>query len=576
MDNRIPKIIKDFEKVNQNKSQVDFLSFNNWLSANDNFQDDWIIVCQSKKVGEFEDYFTISCLISVNDNSIKSFLSDSHWFINTTFGIPEKYQKPYENEKYNDGLTAELNGVNYFPFAFRRHFNNYIDDRFQIIEHFLLYYNCFWVEEQGEYQAFNDNGELKTIIKYIKTEKDETYLIDTHTLRDYLAVKNVYLARFHDHRKRSEKDISKFLNGDFKTYELSNSTSFFELDLRTDIQYDKVKSTSRLFGKDIIKPYSRPETHEWKIEKDSNEFLQFIVSRDENGKEVKSNCNPDKLSSYFEDKGTPHFLTATYFKRELLQKYFSEPKKYTVSEHSIEYLNFWRIEIDTTREKLIQVYLGDIGRNLPYNEQLHWRQFNVVPKGKISSHRYKRDFLVEFATPESEEAPIFYFKEAFEDLQLCFQTINGQKLFKNLATNDMHLFSTLHIPVTNEWKELDEQILALAKISTDSFNYKILNNLTGKKIGDLGTNGKEIKGLLALFYEYLSSIVKENEQLEALITPFNMLQSFRSASVAHRKSKQLEKTLKKYQLDTLSNEKKFTKIIIELTKSLRGIIGNVK
>ncbi|AZJ35621.1 hypothetical protein [Tenacibaculum singaporense] len=576
MDNRIPNIIKDFEKTNLNKSEIDFLSFNDWLSENNNVQKDWVVFAQSKETEKLESYFITSCLIKVNEQSLNQFLSDSHWFINTEFGIPEKYQKPYENKEYDDGLKAKLNGVIYTPFVFKRYFYGYVPDRFQIIEHFLLYYNCFWVEDKNEYQTINDKGEIKTVIKHIKTQKEETFLIDTHTLKDYLAVKGVYLARFHDHRRQSKNDISDFLKKKFKTFELSNTMSFFELDLRTDIQYDNIKSTSRLLGKDIVKPYSEAESHECSTEKDQNEFLDFIIGRDENGKEIKSTCQPNKLSSYFEDKGTPHFLTPVYFKRELLQKYYSEPKKYDTSENSIKYLIFWRIEIDLTQENLIQVYLGDIGRNLTYNEQLHWRQFNVVPKGKISGHRYKRDFLAEFASPKIEEAPILHFKQSFERLQKSFISLNGEELFKSLAKDDLHLFTTLHIPVTDEWKELDEQILALAKVTTDSFNYKILTKLTGKKIGDIGMNDKPIKGLLALFYELLSITIENEDYINSLITPFNMIQSLRSSSVAHRKSKDLEKTLKKYNLDKLSNEQKFKTIIVELTRSIESINKELK
>ncbi|WP_203296534.1 hypothetical protein [Luteirhabdus pelagi] len=569
MDNRIPKIIKDYQKSNTKNSEINNLSFNDWLIQNNDFQDDWVIICQTKKL-EFEDYFTISCLIQADDDSLKNFLSDSHWFINTEFGIPEKYLEANEEIDYNQIIKAELNGVLYYPFTFRRHFNNYIQDKFQVIEHFLLYYNCFWVQKEMVYKAFYRNGELKTIVKCLINENEETYLIDAHVLKDYLSVRKVYLARFHDHRKRSKVDITDFLNSNFQTYELKNDNSFFDLDIRTDIQYDKIKSMSRLLGKDIIKPYENPESYSWSLQNEENEYLDFIIGRNENGKEIKQSCDPDGLSSYFVDKGTTHFLTPIYFKRELLQKYYAEPRKYNISEHSIEYLNFWRIEIDITKEKLVQVYLGDIGRNLPFSEQLHWRQFNVTPKGKISNHRYKRDFLVEFASPEIEEAPITYFKQEYKELNAQFKLLHGSYLFKELAKDDYHLFSTLHIPVTNEWKELDEQILGLAKISTDSFNLKILSSIIGKKIGDKGKNGKSIKGSLALFYEYLSSLTNV-EELEVIITPFNMLQAFRSSSVAHRKSKALEKTLKRYNLEGLSNEKKFETILMELINSFKVI-----
>ncbi|PHR46402.1 MAG: hypothetical protein COA32_11145 [Fluviicola sp.] len=576
MDNRIPKIIQDFQESKESKREIDFLSFDNWLSKQEHKSQDWIVIARNQKVGEFEDYYTISCLISSVDQSFNRFLSDSHWFIDSSFGIPQKYQKPYEDEPYEDGLKAKLNDVNYEPFTFSRHFNGYVSDYFQVIEHFLLYYNCFWLQERQEYQSMSESGEIITVLKHIKENDNEQILIDAHTLRDYLAVRNMTLARFHDHRRRSEYEISDFLEEEAITYSLSNNESYFDLDLRIDIQYKNVKSTSRLLGKDIVQPYPSPESHEWKLDKDEDDYLEFVIGRNTEGKEIRSTCNPDALSNYFTDKGTPHFLTPVYFKREMLQKYYSEPKKYTTSEVLVEYLNIWGIQIDTTNENLVQVYLGDIGQNLPYKEQLHWRQFNVVPKGKISEHRFKRDFLTQFASPEINEAPIIHFKESFEVLQTKFIDVYGSTLFKALAKDDEHLYSTLHIPLTDEWKELDEQILALAKITTDSFNNQTLKSITCKKIGDLGTSGNPIKGLSGLFYEYLTQQYSEEEKRDSLILPFNTIQAIRSSSVAHRKSKELEKTLVKYGLQGISNEERFRKIVVEITKAFKAIAQGIK
>ncbi len=571
MDNRIPKIIKDFIQSKPKGNEVNFLSFNDWLTSKENKSEDWLIVGRNQK-SEYADYYTISCLIEANEDSLKDFLSSSNWYINTEFGIPRKYQKPYEGEKYEDGLRAELNNVIYYPFIFKRHYSGYIKGHFQIIEHFLLYYNAFWVDEKNEYQATNEDGEISTIAKYKKTEDDELFEVDVHFLKDYLAVKSCFLARFHDHRRRSKEDISDLLKSKGETYKLSNSDSYFELDLRVDIQYDDVKSTSRLLGKDIIQPYASPKSHEWSEINEHKEYIDFIIGRDTHGKEIKSNCNLEKLSNYFTDKSTPHYLTAVYFKREVLQKYYSEPRKYVVTEFNLSYLDFWSIPIGTTKENLIQVYLGDLGRDLPDNEQLHWRQFNVVPKGKISGHRFKTDFLNEFASPEIDDAPIFHFKHEFETLQNEFKKYSGEVLFKDLNKNDKHLFTTLHIPLTEEWKEIDEQLLALAKITTDSFNNKILVQLVGKKINDVGTNGKPIKGLLGLFYELLIKLFPNEENRNSIVEPFNIVQSLRSVSVAHRKSDEFDKALLKYGLSKLSNEQKIKKLIIELIKSFKAII----
>jgi len=568
MDNRIPPIIKDYIKNKPNSNQVEFLSFNDWFISNDKDNDDWITVAKKDKQKKHQEYYTFSCLISTIDDSFSNFFSSSNWEIESSFGIPVKFEDYDDVETYDDETIKTINNITYTPFTFERHFNGYTLGYFQIIEHFLLYYNCFWVKDKCEYQSINDEGEIIVIAKHLNTNNCEQIIVDTHSLKNYLAINNVSLARFHDHRRQSTQEISDFLEEKATSYKILDTNCIYSLDLRIDIQYENIKSTSRLLGKDLIEKYPSPHIDEFSTE---DEYLEFITGRGKDGKQQKDICNPDALTNNFSDKGTAHFLTPIYFKKEVLNKYYSEPKKYQVSEQSISYLDFWQISIDKTNENLIQVYLGDIGKHLPFKEQLHWKQYNIAPKGKISNHRFKRDFLVEFASPDIEEAPIMHFKEAFEYLQQKFIDDEGATLFKSLAEGDEHLYSTLHIPLTEEWKEFDEQILAIAKVTTDSLDNKVLKKLTGKKIGDLNSKGVEIKGLSGLLYEYLTITVKDDEITDSLIKPFNMIQALRSSSVAHRKSKELDKTLLKYDLEKFSNEDKFKKVVKETTLSLLAI-----
>lgn len=575
MDNRISPVIHDFIKLKSSNNELDFLQFKDWFDKKENQSSDWTIIARNID-RRTESLFTISCLIESNEDNLKTFLSNSEWFINTNFGIPQKYRIPYEGEKYDDGLVAEKDGVIYSPFTFFREYSNYIPSHFQVIEHILLYYNCFWVEKNNEFQSIDEDGEVKTIIRRIKDNNQEIFMIDTFTLRDYLAVKGAYLARFHDHKRRSSIDISTYLSEEAETYICQSDNYYFDLDLRTDIQFDEIKSTSRLLGKDVIKPYISPKSNELFRKKTDSQYLDFIITRDEDGQEICSTCNPDILSNNFEDRGTPHFLTPVYFKKELLQKYYSEPTRYETSDFSVSCLCLWSIQIDITKENLIQVYLGDIGQRLPYKEQLHWKQFNVVPKGTISEYRFKNDFLVESSFPEMSDAPIAYFKETFEKLQDAFMLHYNDSIFLELSPNDRHLYTTIHIPLTEEWKEFDEQILCLAKTTIDSINCSLLETITNKKIGDLDANGKKIKGGLALLNEYILTIVSDNISADFLITPFNAIQAIRSSSVAHRKGKEFEKSLSKYKLEKLSNVGKFKKVVIDVVKSMEEITQCIK
>ncbi|MET8212817.1 hypothetical protein ABZT51_44120 [Streptomyces sp. NPDC005373] len=46
------------------------------------------------------------------------------------------------------------------------------------------------------------------------------------------------------------------------------------------------------------------------------------------GQPIAATCNPGLLSTYFEDRGTPHYLTRVYFPREVLGRYHAEPSRY--------------------------------------------------------------------------------------------------------------------------------------------------------------------------------------------------------------------------------------------------------
>lgn len=172
-------------------------------------------------------------------------------------------------------------------------------------------------------------------------------------------------------------------------------------------------SYSRLLGKDIITPLPKPLRDV--NTKDKELYEKFIYSVTKSGKDLLYSCEEDRLSSYFHDKGAPHFLTPIYFKKNVLSKYYAESKKYTVDSRHLKCLNLWSIDIDITDQDLVQVWLGDLGR-LPHSEQLHWKQFNVSPKGTISEHRFKTDFLAKFSYPEPDELPVSHLRIAYKEI----------------------------------------------------------------------------------------------------------------------------------------------------------------
>ncbi|MFI6858266.1 hypothetical protein [Streptomyces sp. NPDC050416] len=151
---------------------------------------------------------------------------------------------------------------------------------------------------------------------------------------------------------------------------------------------------ARLVGRQIVLPIdaapvdlARPHTSEPR-------FLEFTVAVDPNtGECITSTCDPAKVSNYFTDRGTPHFLTLVYFRREVLNRYTSQPSRYRIENGRLSCLGLWGISIGTNPDGLIEVYLGDLGRDLPAEECDHWLSFNVPPIGGRDEGRFDRDIL---------------------------------------------------------------------------------------------------------------------------------------------------------------------------------------
>lgn len=103
-------------------------------------------------------------------------------------------------------------------------------------------------------------------------------------------------------------------------------------------------------------------------------------------------------------------------------------------------------------------------------------------------------------------------------------------MFLPLPKEDEYHLKTLRIPLTNEQKEFDDQILSLTKILIDALNEKELaKELTSVK--------DEAKGIDKLDAFLQSKGVK----LENMIQYMRDLQSLRSSGVAHLKGSKYER-----------------------------------
>jgi hypothetical protein len=290
-------------------------------------------------------------------------------------------------------------------------------------------------------------------------------------------------------------------------------------------------TVSRVLFKVILPPPAMEQAGIWPFDGDDDPEVTFIIGVDEDGRDLEYTSDPDQLANYFgANPEAPNYLTPVYFRREVLAKYFAEPERYTVSDGRLSCLGLWSCQIDNDLDSYVAVFLGDLGRDLPYEERLHWRQFNIPPEGGVSSTNFRRSFLAQFTDPK---APDLVFKGEYERFSDDWSAKFGWPFFLTLAVGDAHLLNTIRIPVTNSQSELDEQVLHLTKLLVDSLNEKEIASAAGEV-----PEGAKGLGKLAAYFESTGF-----HGAESSIQFLRDLQLLRSTGSGHRKGSTYVKTI---------------------------------
>jgi hypothetical protein len=205
------------------------------------------------------------------------------------------------------------------------------------------------------------------------------------------------------------------------------------------------------------------------------------------------------------------------------------------------------------------------GRDLPHEEQLHWRSYNVPPAGRPSETFVRRQLLAQFADSERAE---HLFLQRYEKLNdICDKTLNWQLLLP-LAAEDAHHYRAIRVPSSDEQKDFDDLVQSLTKILIDSLNEKALNALIPS---DQAGN---IKGSIAR----LESAFRAQgvSDFEAHIDFLRKLQNLRSSGAAHRKGSNYRKIADEFQIDSKTLRTVFSGLLEKALNVLDFLIAVVE
>ena len=248
----------------------------------------------------------------------------------------------------------------------------------------------------------------------------------------------------------------------------------------------------------------------------------------------------------------------------MLEKYYSEPSKYSVEDGHIWCEGLWGIRLDNSQSEYVIVLLGDLGRDLPEKEQAHWKHYNVAPDGPVSDTALKRWYLGEFADPEDSA---LVFQQSFQQLQEAWQDKHGWSVFAPLPEADFHHFNTLRRPLTREQSELDEIILSLSKLLVDSINVRKLKELIPNFMAT--DDRRRTKRSIAILQEFLNS--QDYDNCKTFVECLRTIQDLRSTGAAHRKGKKFEKAAQSIGLNTKTTQQVADEILKSLSDSLNSL-----
>lgn len=283
---------------------------------------------------------------------------------------------------YEDGekLYGATNGIE--PLVIDRSFYEIKDSYREISEEFRLFHNLYHDEKTNKYIKIDEGGN-ESVVAVVEPNCVQIRLKE---IRQFLAVKEMYLSIQFDCLERSGHSLEKLglkKEGSDQREELMS----WAHDYGESNGPNSNKAFSRLVGKRLVKPLPEPKSGLQGFAADKKEkHVEFIIGVDDDGDEITHTADPDALANNFGvNPNAPHYLTPVYFRKQVLDKYYQQPSKYSVEDSLLRCGGLWCMEIDNHHDDKVCVWLGDLGRDLSYTDQLHWRAHNIlVRSGQIA------------------------------------------------------------------------------------------------------------------------------------------------------------------------------------------------
>ena len=402
--------------------------------------------------------------------------------------------------------------------------------------------------EDGCYYAVDECGRKE---KVVVIDKDSVRFKTSYLMR-YIAARQLLYVQFVDSRRSSRSGYP--MRPKRICSESHRSDSYcYQIWYQSTEEHDYL--FSMLYARSIVRPGDVEKCKIWPYDEGDDEpFPEFIVAELPDGRYERFSCDPCKLGNYFgANPDAPQYMTPVYFKPDVLDRYRNDPH-FEVSERRLSCGTQWSVEIDNVIPSRVMVYLGDLGRDMPQSERMHFLAHEISPtEQQISETAVAQDFFCMFDAPMGPVSALF---AARDKLDNTWTAKFGNPLYRPLHEDESDMRKLIRIPSGDGRQEFDTIILNLTKYCIDYIDESTLAS-TERSGG--------INKLEATLNEL---------GVAADLTPLRDLQGLRSSGMAHAKGKNYEKLKSSLLTGDCPND--VNQLIERLTLMMNELASNLK
>jgi len=413
-----------------------------------------------------------------------------------------------------------------------------------------------YAAERKSWCKLDSHGEIDEVIKVInidekKKEIGTVICAKKNVLGEYAGIESHKLFRMFD--------FTRYKTGEFNGWgsernpiEINSNNIFGSLNI-----VKGVGSYSRGFQlSDIAIPKGKIISNIWGNSEEEKDYCSYIA-QDWKNKEIKEvSCNPTCLANYFTESDLPFEITPVFFKPEVLLKYKTDRDKYTLNSRRIYCRGAWELKtFDVNTAGQVHTYLIYLS-HLPYEEQLHWKQYNEPPKAPISDRAMENDIKGEWS---SDYDALLSLKDKLAKLDSL--SVPWWKL------RDKNAPDKVHYPYTSSRDEWAEEILNLDQLIVEGLEEKWLR----KKAKALKLNPDARLRALKLIEVILVSVGFEVDHAREIMSPFHVVHNARSILKGHTLGKEAEELRKSAISDYGSYKNHYEKICTDCDETIEII-----